>query len=75
MLSSCLVSAYLNEAGITNEWLDVRDVIRTDDNYREANICWEETRDNISRLGIENKRSVCITQGFIGSTDQMRALH
>jgi aspartate kinase len=70
MLSSCLVSAYLNEAGITNEWLDVRDVIRTDDNYREANICWEETRDNISRLGIENKRSVCITQGFIGSTDQ-----
>ena len=70
LLSSCIISAYLNEKGIANEWLDVRDIIRTDDNFREANICWDITRENIERAGILNKPTIFITQGFIGSTDQ-----
>jgi aspartate kinase len=70
LLSSCLVSAYLNEMGISNRWIDVRDIIRTDDNFREANICWEETTENIQRAGIADKQSIYITQGFIGSTDE-----
>jgi aspartate kinase len=70
MLSSCIVSAYLNEKGIANEWLDVRDLIRTDNNFREANICWEETKENIMRGGFQNNPGIYITQGFIGSTDQ-----
>ncbi|GEO12044.1 aspartate kinase [Segetibacter aerophilus] len=70
LLSSCIVSAYLNEKGITNEWIDVRDIIRTDNNFREANICWDETIQNIKRAGIDNKSTIYVTQGFIGSTDQ-----
>lgn len=70
MLSSCIVSAYLNENGITNQWLDVRDVIRTDNNFREANVDWQITKDNMARAGMEDKASMYITQGFIGSTDQ-----
>lgn len=70
LLSSCIVSAYLNECGVTNQWIDVRDILRTDNNFREANICWDETQENISRAGIENKTSLYITQGFMGSTDQ-----
>jgi aspartate kinase len=56
--------------GISNRWIDVRDIIRTDDNFREANICWEETTENIQRAGIADKQSIYITQGFIGSTDE-----
>jgi aspartate kinase len=70
LLSTCIVSAFLNEQKIVNEWIDVRDIIRTDNNFREANICWNETKENIRRLGIESKRTIYITQGFIGSTDQ-----
>lgn len=70
LLSSRIVSAYLNEKGITNQWLDVRDVIRTDDNFREANIDWPVTKENLIRVGIENNPGIYITQGFIGSTNQ-----
>jgi aspartate kinase len=47
MLSTAIVSHYLNEAGVSNQWIDVRDVIRTDDNFREATINWEETSHKI----------------------------
>ena len=69
LLSTCIVSAFLNEKGIANEWLDVRDIFRTDSNFREANVNWKVTRENLA--GIDMKEaSVYITQGFIGSTDQ-----
>ncbi len=70
LLSSCIVSAYLNEKGITNQWIDVRDILKTDDNFREANICWQDTKENIARSDIGKKQVIFITQGFIGSTDQ-----
>lgn len=70
LLSSSIVSAYLNERGISNQWLDVRDVLRTDNNFREANVCWNETSANIAREGITEKGGMYVTQGFIGSTDQ-----
>ena len=38
LLSTAIVSAFLNEEGITNQWIDVRDIFRTDDNFRDANI-------------------------------------
>ena len=69
LLSSCIVSAYLNEKGIANKWIDVRDIVRTDNNFREASICWEDTTENIRRANIQNAK-IYITQGFIGSTDQ-----
>lgn len=70
LISSKIVSAYLNEKKIVNKWLDVRDIIRTDDNFREANIDWQITNGNLIRSGIQNIPGIYITQGFIGSTDQ-----
>lgn len=70
LLSSSIVSAYLNEKGITNQWLDVRDIIRTDDNFREANVDWPVTKENLIRSAIQNNPGIYITQGFVGSTDQ-----
>lgn len=77
LLSTCIMSAYLNEAGIANKWMDVRDIIRTDDNFREANIDWIYTTNKIEALNktffnnsAEQAPGILLTQGFIGSTDE-----
>jgi aspartate kinase len=67
LLSTKIVSAYLNKEGIVNEWIDVRNVIKTDANFRDASVNWERTSKNILAL---NSKKLCITQGFLGSTLQ-----
>jgi aspartate kinase len=67
LFSTCIVSAYLNEIGIQNTWLDVRDFIKTDDNYRDVKVNWEKTQERISK-GID-KGKLYVTQGFLGSDD------
>jgi aspartate kinase len=72
LLSSCILSRYLKAAGIENEWMDVRDIIRTDNNFRDAKIEWAFTADrvNSNMLPIFSKKKIIITQGFIGATDE-----
>jgi aspartate kinase len=78
LLSTTIVSHYLNEAGINNKWMDVRDIIRTDDNFRDANIDWEYTEKKVAQLyeqqstvnGQQSMVNILLTQGFIGSTDE-----
>jgi aspartate kinase len=72
LLSTAIVSAYLNEVGINNTWTDVRDIFRTDDNFRDANINWEETQENVNNniIPLYNETNIVITQGFIGCTDE-----
>src|SRR5690349_20469674 len=38
LLSTCIMSACFIENGIDNRWIDVRDILRTDDNFRDAAI-------------------------------------
>jgi aspartate kinase len=72
LLSTAIVSAYLNEAGINNTWVDVRDIFRTDDDFRDANIDWEFTSSKVhgSIVPLFNDTNIVLTQGFIGSTDE-----
>jgi aspartate kinase len=72
LLSTTIVSFYLNETGIKNKWIDVRDVIRTDDNFRDANIDWEFTSSKIvsTIVPIFSESNFILTQGFIGATDE-----
>ncbi|MBO9153902.1 aspartate kinase [Chitinophaga sp. GCM10012297] len=72
LLSTAIVSAYFNQAGIINTWVDVRDVFRTDDNFRDANINWEVTELQVNQkvMPLFNAVNIVIAQGFIGSTDQ-----
>jgi aspartate kinase len=72
LLSTAIVSAYLNEVGISNQWVDVRDIFRTDDNFRDANIDWEFTNAQVqnSIVPLFNQTDIVLTQGFIGSTDE-----
>ena len=66
-ISTAIVSHYLNEEGLSNEWLDVRQCIKTDDYYRDARVDWEETQRHIQK--IVSKKGITITQGFLGAED------
>jgi aspartate kinase len=71
LLSTAIVSAYLNESGLLNSWIDVRDVFRTDDDFRDAAIDWKPTKKNVEK-GVSplfDIQPIVITQGFIGATD------
>ena len=70
MLSTKIVSAYLNENGTKNTWLDVRNVIQTDNTYRNAKVDWEKT-EKLAQSLISNQQSLIITQGFIGSSSEL----
>jgi len=66
LLSTKIISYYLNEIGLVNQWLDVRQVIVTNDEFRDAKVNWEETKYRISKAVIKDK--LYITQGFLGAT-------
>ncbi len=65
LLSTVIISCYLNDMGIKNTWLDVRDYIKTDNYYRRANVNWEDTQHLITAQF--NTTTLNITQGFLGS--------
>lgn len=67
ILSSTILSHYFTSQKITNNWVDVRNFIKTDSNYRDAVVNWDVTQKNISK-GIK-KNVLNITQGFIGADE------
>lgn len=67
ILSTTIVSHYFNQAGLKNNWIDVRNFIKTDNTYRDANVDWEKTQQLISK-GVK-KKALNITQGFLGSDE------
>ncbi|WGK66033.1 aspartate kinase [Croceiramulus getboli] len=65
LLSTAIVSAYLEHEQLKNTWLDARDLIKTDTSHRDAQVDWELTKSRISAA--IDKKGLTITQGFIGS--------
>ena len=63
-LSTRICSAYLNDKGLQNNWLDVRECIKTDSDFRRAKVDWDKTTREI--LNNVDTGSITITQGFIG---------
>lgn len=72
MLSTSIIGHYLSETGIPNKWIDVRDIIRTDDNFRDANINWLVTTEAVQKQVIPqfDQFNIVLTQGFVGATDE-----
>lgn len=72
LLSTAIISNYLNTINISNQWIDVRDIVRTDDNFRDATIDWNFTQQKVNSivLPIFETTDIIITQGFIGATDE-----
>lgn len=70
IISTRIVSAYLNDAGFINKWIDARQFVITDSLWREARIDWTATNNLISkRVSVLAAQQPIITQGFIGSTN------
>jgi aspartate kinase len=72
LFSSSLVAHYLTEINVHAAWVDVRDIVRTDNNFRDAGVDWAFTEKSIGEniLPLFEKMDVVITQGFIGATDE-----
>ena len=72
LLSTSIVSGYLEQNGISNTWVDVRDIIRTDDNFRDAKVDWDITSQKVAAniLPLFDQANIILTQGFIGATDE-----
>jgi aspartate kinase len=67
IISTKIVSAYLLESGIENKWLDMRELLVTDSNFREANVRMDDSQKRlIAAANFENNR-IYIGQGFIGA--------
>lgn len=71
VVSSKIVSAYLMQIDCAAVWVDARNYIKTDNNYREANVDWHKTTLEMKRsLPTVLNKAVVITQGFIGGTSE-----
>ena len=67
LLSTKIVSTYLNKIGYKNRWIDARNFVITTNKNRAANVLWEESVPliNGSLKPLVEKQTI-ITQGFIG---------
>ncbi len=69
--SSRLIAAFLTEAGIASQWLDARNVIRTDARHGNAApdlVATEDALDRMARPSLAVGR-VVVLAGFIGSAE------
>lgn len=66
--STIIVAGYLNKTGLKAEWVDIRENLKTDDRYRDANILWSESAFRITKVFDFKRYPIYITQGFIGGT-------
>ncbi len=70
LISTRIISHYLNLQGLTSRWVDARNFIITNQDYRRARIKWDTTADLIeTKLKPLVKRQLVITQGFIGKNE------
>ncbi|MBK43124.1 MAG: aspartate kinase [Flavobacteriaceae bacterium] len=65
LVSTKIISGYLNHKGWKNSLLDARDMIKTNNNYRRAKVDWNKTKEKI--ISLIKKRENIVTQGYIAS--------
>ena len=66
--STIIVAGYLNKIIDDVEWIDIREILLTDDRYRDANILWSESTKRVQNTFDFTKKKIYVTQGFIGGT-------
>ena len=67
LISTTIISHYLNSIHLENKWVDIRQVIRTDYNYREGHVDFAATQE-ASKVFDPSAARIYITQGFIAGT-------
>ena len=72
VISTLIVTAFLREEGHSVTWADSRQLIRTNNTYREGLVDWNTTENliNTKFLPEFKKFDIQVTQGFIGHTSE-----
>ena len=72
LLSTTLIASYLNTQGLETQWLDARQLVRTDNTYREGHVDWTVTQklvcNTINPYFQHRSHGIVLTQGFIAGT-------
>ena len=66
--STIIAEAFLKFSGMNTVWIDVRELLITDDRFRDANILWGESSGQIKKAINFNRNQIYVTQGFIGGS-------
>ena len=70
LISTTIISEYLNLLGFTNQWVNIRSIISTNDHYRNGDVDWSQTQLNTQSLSNSLARfPLVVTQGFIASNN------
>ncbi len=71
LVSSLVIHSYLEHLGLKSVWIDARDLIKTDDHFREGNVDWESSQKLItSTLRPHLEEGLVVTQGFIAGNNE-----
>lgn len=72
VISTKIVTAYVEQEGVRAKWMDARKLVRTDHQYRQAELNWEKTTANFQEKFMTqfDENDVLITQGFVGHTSE-----
>jgi aspartate kinase len=71
LVSTTIISEYLNASGIANRWVDMRHTLITDERFKYANVDMEASRTHLHDVvakGTSADIKVFVGQGFIGAT-------
>ena len=70
LASTLILHSYLSKIGYLVHLLDIRDVLKTDDSFRQARILWDKSSNALTDWinALSDQVNVIVTQGFIGST-------
>ena len=67
LISTTIISHYLRSTGLENKWVDIRQVVRTNNHYREGIVDFDTTQ-KASKVFQETDSMMYVTQGFIAGT-------
>ena len=73
IISTKIIAGFLNEKGFQAEWMDARQLVRTNNRYREAKVDWEKSNELVSEKVnsiFDSGKDLAVTQGFLGHTPE-----
>ena len=66
LVSTTIVSNFLNGHGVANRWIDMRRAFLTEQRHKDANVNLEATAVRLKREMANSEANVFVGQGFIG---------
>lgn len=72
LLSTLILATYLQQTGLDTHWMDARDLILTDDVFRNANVMEAETKERVQKhlIPLLREEKTLITQAVLGCTTE-----